>query len=97
MTASPVSAEQKFQSVFATPSDSSLEVDPLQIANHKHSELDAGRDRGTPAALIMRLAHLLDEQVEPVFREKPIELVVKDMSRTRRKTARLQPKLPLNL
>ncbi len=85
------------QRIFAPPGDSTLRIDALQLPDHQHPKVNARRNGGTATGLVVRLAQLFDEQIEPVVSEQAVELVVKDMPWTRRQSVSLQPELPLTV
>jgi hypothetical protein len=67
------------------PSDATLAVDPLEIADHVHPEIPSRRQRRSPhARRVERLARRLDEGVEAGLGQHLLQPVVEGVSRRTR-------------
>src|ERR1700737_4441801 len=66
------------QRIRAAPDNPAFAVDPLEIADHVQAEIAAGRQRWrTHPRRIVRLADILDENVEASLLQQGLEPVVK--------------------
>ena len=73
------------QRVRATPLDPAFGVDPLEVADHVHPEVPAGRNRRRAhLRRIVRLAGRFRESVEAVVNQHSLKPIVKDMARRAR-------------
>ena len=78
--------------VGASPSDLPLRVEPLEVADHQHPHVDAGRDT-RPATLLRveRRAQLLDLPIEVSLSKKLVQLPVERVAGTRRQRRGCDP------
>src|ERR1700744_3518016 len=84
------------EAVGTTPGDAALAVDPLEVADQEHAEIDARRNR-IPAHVVgvMRPAQRFDMAIEARVAKEAIELVVEDVAGGLRQIRGRDPEFPL--
>src|SRR5262249_33638402 len=84
----------KREAVRAAPRDSALRVDPFEVADQKHSEVDAGRDRGAPDRVrVEARAERLDRLVEAGVVKQSVHRTIERVPCRSRKIRRGDPQL----